>query len=210
MTGNEEESISGPIGELISIIAKRCNVKESTGYFLSKKKIAFLAIVSIVGKIVFGDDDKKIEKNEEYLKIGEQIAKDLMIKSKNGKDVIEIVIEETKSRKYTIEEYARQIFEIFAIDEEILKSIMEFLIVISIIEIGFPEEEDTCLRKIAKIFRINELEYLSMKNSCIKRGNCMLTSEITNILKQEIAAICSCNDFFSNEEGQEYSIKNKV
>ena len=40
---NEEESISGPIGELISIIAARCNVKESTGYFLSKKKIAFFS-----------------------------------------------------------------------------------------------------------------------------------------------------------------------
>ncbi len=122
-----------------------------------------------------------------------------MIKSKNGKDVIEIVIEETKSRKYTIEEYARQIFEIFAIDEEILKSIMEFLIVITIIEIGFPEEEDRYLRKIAKAFKINELEYFNIKNRCINSGNCELTTESILTLRKEIEVICSCDDFLFSE-----------
>ena len=122
-----------------------------------------------------------------------------MIKSKNGKDVIEIVIEETKSRKYTIEEYARQIFEIFAIDEEILKSIMEFLIVITIIEIGFSEEEDRYLRKIAKAFKINELEYFNIKNRCINSGNCELTTESILTLRKEIEVICSCDDFLFSE-----------
>jgi hypothetical protein len=193
------ENMSGPIGELISIIAKKCNVKESMGYFLSKNKIAFLSIVAIIGKIVYGEEKIKLEKDENYEKIIEQLAIALLINKKNGKDVIETIIAESKNIKYSIEEYARQIFEIFEVDEEILRRIMEFLIVITIIEIGFPEEEDNYLRKVAKIFRINELEYFNMKNSCIKRGNCLLETEITDVLRKEISGICSCNDFFIND-----------
>ncbi len=100
MDKKKEESISGPIGELIAIISEKCNVKESMGYFLSKNKIAFLSIVALVGKIVYAEDKRKLEKDENYIKIIEQLSIDLLVDNKNGKDVIETIITETESRKY--------------------------------------------------------------------------------------------------------------
>lgn len=129
----------------------------------------------------------------------EQLSDDLLINNKYGRDIIEKIMEETEKINYSIEEYARQIFEIFGSDEEILKSIMEFLIVITIIEIGFPEEEDRYLRKIAKAFKINELEYFNIKNRCINSGNCELTTESILTLRKEIEVICSCDDFLLRE-----------
>lgn len=203
MKAEVSKSISDPLGDLISSLMAKCSSSTKGEFFMSKRKLTALSVMIIAISAIYGNKERNTLTNDKYIKIIDELINSIVENKKIDIDIFKIMIEEAEQKKYIIDDYVRQVFEIFAGDKKNLEVIIEGLIVMLILEIGVPESDDSVIRKCAKYFKMDEIEYKNIKEKCLKMGECESLFRLRGILKKEILEMCYCKNFFSNYESDE-------
>ena len=159
--------LGGPLGAIIGaalghhMVDRRAEMAGGPGRLrqVEKARAAFFAsIFSILGKVAEADGAV----TEDEVAVVDNFIASLNI-SPDERNFAREVFSEARNSHYSIEDLASQFFEINRHDRNIVISFMDVLFQVAAADGKFHPAEETALKKVKNIFRIDDRQYENLK-----------------------------------------------